>query len=231
MLALLVVLLVVGATVLAITSRPPGPGSPTSPLPVDPFSAHSAPSSTLGAIRPSGDSATVLATISTLNGTTRPGNQPYPGGQYPFNVTVAGNNRIAVVSEYSGNPLLVNATSGVLVAAPVMPGIPTGQRYDPLNGALYVADLSNRSVEEFDPNDGGVLGTIAVPGYPQAIAFDGARPANRGHGPRDDIRVRIRLDRVPSCSSTPRPAPSWPMSPRGRTPWASPSTPSPTRST
>ncbi len=171
-LALLVVLLVVGATVLAITSRPPGPGSPTSPLPVDPFSAHSAPSSTLGAIRPAGDSATVLATISTLNGTTRPGNQPYPGGQYPFNVTVAGNNRIAVVAEYSGNPLLVNATSGVLVAAPAMPGIPTGSAYDPLNGALYVADLSNRSVEEFDPNDGGVLGTIAVPGYPQAIAFD-----------------------------------------------------------
>jgi len=171
-LALLVALLVVGATVLAVTSRPSGPSSPTSPLLADTPSTHSASSSTLGTIRPAGDSATVLDTISTLNGTSRPGNQPYPGGQYPLNVTVAGNNRIAVVTEYSGNLLLVNATSGVLVDSPEMPGVPTGSAYDPLNGELYVADLTNRSVEEFDPNNGGVLGTIPVPGDPQAIAFD-----------------------------------------------------------
>ncbi|MGP8072044.1 MAG: YncE family protein [Thermoplasmata archaeon] len=172
-LALLVALLVVGATVLAVTSRPAGPSPPAVSLLSVPAPILPDRTSPLGTIHPAGDSATVLDTISTFNGTTRPGNQPYPGGQYPFNVTVAGN-RIAVVAEYSSNVLLVNATNGELVDAPELPGegVPVASAYDPLNGALYVADLSGRSVVELDPDTGDLLGTIAVPGYPQAIAFD-----------------------------------------------------------
>src|SRR5271170_3968188 len=89
-LVLLIALLVLAWTGLAVTAPPRGPGptaAPIPPLASAPTPAASFPPSVLGTVRPDGDTLSVLETISTENGSIRPGNALYSGGVYPVNVT------------------------------------------------------------------------------------------------------------------------------------------------
>jgi YVTN family beta-propeller protein len=121
-------------------------------------------------IRPAGDSANVLQTISTLNGSSLPGNHAYFGGSYLQNITAVGD-RLFVAGTYSGVLAIVNASSGAFVAESQAAVEPWASAYDSRNGELYVADLAG-SVDILNPVSGALLGKIAIPGYPDAIAFD-----------------------------------------------------------
>jgi YVTN family beta-propeller protein len=163
------VVALLGAVLLAWTLGPVGPSRGT------PGPAAPPPSSDRGlapaASRPDGVAATVLATISTTNGTTRPGNWEYSGGLSPANVT-AWENRVFVIGEYSGNLVILNASSGAVISSPGFFVCPTASAIDPVTGTLFVADPCQGALFELDPESGAFVGKLSLPAYPVAVAFD-----------------------------------------------------------
>jgi YVTN family beta-propeller protein len=147
------------SAVTVATDRASGPALPTSP-----GAASAEP-------RPDGISATVLATISTENGTSRPEDHQYLGGTYPENIT-AWENRVFVIGDFSGNVMILNASTGGIVAAPDAFGCPSASAIDPVTGILYVADACREALYEVNPETGAILARLAMPGFPLALAYD-----------------------------------------------------------